>query len=46
MEWNGINRRGNLVAILLHNGIAAIRGIALSPSFDGTRRGDWGHDRC
>jgi len=46
MEWNGINRRGNLIAILLHNGIASTRGIALSPSFDGTTRGDKGQDRC
>jgi len=42
----GSTGEGDLVAILLHNGIAAIRGIALSPSFDGTRRGDGGHDRC
>ena len=48
MEWNamGSTGEGDLVAMLLHNGIASTRGIATSLSFDGTRRGDGGHDRC
>ena len=48
MECNamGSTGEGDLVAMLLHNGIASTRGIALSPSFDGTTRGDEGQDRC